>query len=92
MDDLLERSGLRSRKIEGSYVSSLQDGYHCILQRCELELHELSQETALGSPVEAWVEGTPGRDAGIFPRASSLEGRYPGLFGGNGAPVVCPPV
>ncbi len=81
-----------SRKIEGSYVSSLQDGYHCILQRCELELHELSQEMALGSPVEAWVEEHLEEMLAFFHRASSLEGRYPGLFGGNGAPVVCPPV
>lgn len=52
MDDLLERSGLRSQKIAGNYCSEARDGYRCILQPCELELHELSQET----PIEMWVE------------------------------------
>lgn len=52
MDNLLERSGLRARIIEGHYSSTAQDGYRRILQPCELELHELSQET----PIEAWVE------------------------------------
>ncbi|MGB8345375.1 MAG: type I-D CRISPR-associated helicase Cas3' [Ktedonobacteraceae bacterium] len=52
MDDLLDRSGLRTRTIEGKYSSTAQEGYRRILQPCELELHELSQET----PIEAWVE------------------------------------
>lgn len=52
MDSLLERSGLRVRTISGSYSSQEQLGYRRILQSCELELHELSQET----PIESWVE------------------------------------
>jgi CRISPR-associated endonuclease/helicase Cas3 len=53
MDDLLQHSGLIVRTIEGAYSSTEQKGYRRILQPCELELHELSQET----PIEAWVEG-----------------------------------
>ena len=53
MDALLERSGLRTRKIQGTYSSIAQEGYRRILQPCELELHELSLET----PIEAWVNG-----------------------------------
>ena len=52
MNKLLERGGLRYRKIEGSYCSSEQPGYYRILQPCELELHEISQET----PTETWIE------------------------------------
>src|SRR5436309_4948980 len=52
MNGLLERGGLRYRRIEGSYCSSAQAGYHCILQPCELNLHEISQDM----PTEAWVE------------------------------------
>ena len=52
MNDLLERGGLRYKKIEGSYLSTEQPGYHQILQPCELELHEVSQET----PTECWIE------------------------------------
>ncbi|HVB71916.1 MAG TPA: type I-D CRISPR-associated helicase Cas3' [Ktedonobacteraceae bacterium] len=56
MDDLLERSGLHTKKIAGNYISLPQDNYHCILQGCELELHELSQDMSQGSPMETWVE------------------------------------
>ncbi len=56
MDDLLNRSGLRTKKIEGSYVSEPLDGYYNILQGCELELYKSSQENSQGSPMEAWVE------------------------------------
>src|SRR5438270_10071139 len=52
MNGLLERGGLRYRRIEGSYCSSAQAGYHCILQPCELNLHEISQDM----PTETWVE------------------------------------
>ncbi len=52
MDTLLERSGLHTRTIKGKYSSTEQEDYRCILQPCELELHELSLET----PIEAWVE------------------------------------
>src|SRR6266581_8737713 len=51
MNDLLERGGLRYKKIEGKYLSTEQPGYHRILQPCELELHEVSQE----APTEMWV-------------------------------------
>jgi CRISPR-associated endonuclease/helicase Cas3 len=52
MNDLLERGGLRYKKIEGKYLSTEQQGYHRILQPCELELHEVSQE----APSETWIE------------------------------------
>ncbi len=52
MNGLLERGGLRYRRIEGSYCSSAQQGYHCILQPCDLELHEIGQDTT----TEMWVE------------------------------------
>lgn len=54
LDGLVERGGLRSKKIEGHYRSSKQgDEYRRILQPCEIELHEISQET----PTEVWVKG-----------------------------------
>src|SRR6266568_3115114 len=52
MNDLLERGGLRYKKIEGSYSSSERPNYRRILQTCALELHEISQEC----PTEAWIE------------------------------------
>src|SRR6266699_2614393 len=52
MNGLLERGGLRYRRIEGSYCSSAQPGYHHILQPCELDLHEVSQE----AHTEIWIE------------------------------------
>jgi CRISPR-associated endonuclease/helicase Cas3 len=52
MNDLLARGGLRYKKIEGSYRSTEQSGYRRILQPCELELHEVSQEAS----IERWVE------------------------------------
>lgn len=51
LNTLLERSGLRHKKIEGHYRSSALDGYHRILQGCELELHEVSQDLT----TEQWV-------------------------------------
>ncbi|MDQ6662669.1 MAG: type I-D CRISPR-associated helicase Cas3', partial [Chloroflexota bacterium] len=52
MDNLLERGGLRYRRIEGSYRSSEHPDFRCILQACTLELHEVSSE----APVERWIE------------------------------------
>ncbi|MDQ2905727.1 MAG: type I-D CRISPR-associated helicase Cas3' [Chloroflexota bacterium] len=52
LHNLLDRGGIRYQRIEGSYTSSQQDGYRCILQPCELQLHETSQE----APTERWVE------------------------------------
>jgi len=52
MNGLLERGGLRYRRIEGSYRSSQQDGYHCILQPCDLQLHEIGQDMT----TEQWIE------------------------------------
>jgi CRISPR-associated endonuclease/helicase Cas3 len=49
---LLDRSGLRYAKITGDYCSTSQPGYRCILQPCELELHEISQDAS----TEQWVE------------------------------------
>jgi CRISPR-associated endonuclease/helicase Cas3 len=51
-DKLLERGGLRYKRIKGSYRSSEQDGYRRILQPCELELHEIGQERR----TEQWIE------------------------------------
>ncbi len=51
-DKLLERGGLRYRRIKGSYRSSEQEGYRRILQPCELELHEIGQERR----TEQWIE------------------------------------
>lgn len=48
---LLDRSGLRYRKIEGQYLSTPQDSYRRILQGCALTLHEVSQEQT----TEQWV-------------------------------------
>src|SRR2546423_2617680 len=52
MNDLLERGGLRYKKIEGNYRSTEQPGYHCILQKCELKLHDIQQDV----PTETWIE------------------------------------
>lgn len=51
-DNLLERGGLRYKRVKGSYRSSEQNGYRRILQPCELELHEVSQECR----TEQWIE------------------------------------
>jgi len=51
-DALLERGGLRYKRIQGSYRSSEQDGYRRILQPCEMELHEINQEQR----TEQWIE------------------------------------
>jgi len=51
-DKLLERGGLRYKRVKGSYRSSKQDGYRRILQPCELELHEIGQERR----TEQWIE------------------------------------
>lgn len=48
----LEQGGLRTRQIMGCYRSSAGEGYRCILQTCDLALHEISQEL----PTELWVE------------------------------------
>lgn len=52
MNGLLERGGLRYKRIEGSYLSHEQKGYRCILQPCDLYLHEVSKDTT----TEAWIE------------------------------------
>src|SRR6266436_1725150 len=51
-DALLDRGGLRYKRILGSYRSSEQKGYWRILQRCELELHEIGQDRR----TEQWIE------------------------------------
>jgi CRISPR-associated endonuclease/helicase Cas3 len=51
-DSLLDRGGLRYKRVKGNYRSSKQDGYRRILQPCELELHEISQERR----TEQWIE------------------------------------
>lgn len=52
LSQFLERGGLRVKSMSGSYRSSAQKDYRCILQPCELGLHEISQER----PTEVWVE------------------------------------
>lgn len=49
---LLERGGLRYKQIEGNYRSSASTGYRCILQPCDLEMHEIDQE----HPTEQWIK------------------------------------
>ncbi len=53
MNGLLERGGLRYKRIEGSYSSELRQRYHCILRSCDLHLHETGQE---GMTTERWIE------------------------------------
>lgn len=50
-DSLLQRGGIRTRRIHGSYRSSAHEDYRCILQPCDLELHEIGQELR----TEQWV-------------------------------------
>ena len=52
LSNLLTRGGVRYKVIEGSYASSKRDDYRCILQPCDLQLHEVSQDV----PTEAWVK------------------------------------
>ena len=53
-DDLLARSGLRTKKIEGQYSTAGQEETHrCILQECDVELHEIGQDA--NATTETWV-------------------------------------
>lgn len=53
LSTLLDRGGLRYKQIKGTYRSSQQgDDYRCILQPCDLEIHEVSQEHS----TEQWVK------------------------------------
>jgi len=67
MNGLLERGGLRSRRIEGNYLASARDGYRCILQKCDLQLHDIGQDMT----TEQWVEEHLEEIDGFFKR-------YPG--------------
>ena len=49
---MLERGGVRYKVIHGSYASMPRKDYRCILQPCDLNLHETSQETS----TETWVQ------------------------------------
>lgn len=51
-DGLLERGGLRYKRIQGNYRSSAATDYRRILHLCDLKLHEISQEQR----TEQWVE------------------------------------
>ena len=51
-DTLLERGGVRYKRIPGTYTSSAREDYRRILQPCELELHEITQEQR----TEQWIE------------------------------------
>src|SRR5258707_11231700 len=51
LTNLLERGGVRYKIVRGNYLSTPQKDYRCILQPCELNLHEISQE----APTETWV-------------------------------------
>ena len=53
---LLERGGIRHKVITGSYSSSPQSNYRCILQPCDLYLHEMSQDASTESWVREHVE------------------------------------
>ena len=50
-DSLLQRGGIRTRRIHGSYRSTAHEDYYRILQPCNLELHEIGQELR----TEQWV-------------------------------------
>ena len=50
-DTLLERGGVRYKRISGTYSSTEQDDYRRILQPCDLELHEITQEQR----TEQWI-------------------------------------
>lgn len=52
MNGLLEQGGLRYKKIEGSYASESREGFRCILQPCDIHLHEVGQDMS----TEAWIE------------------------------------
>ena len=52
MNKLLDRGGLRFKRIEGNYRSTPQDGFRSILQPCDLQLHEVSQDMT----TEQWIE------------------------------------
>jgi len=56
MDGLLDRGDMHYRKITGHYRSTEHPGYHCILQPCELELHEISQDISTETWIEAHLE------------------------------------
>ncbi|GCE09289.1 type I-D CRISPR-associated helicase Cas3' [Dictyobacter aurantiacus] len=52
---LLQRGGIRYQSIQGTYRSSPQgEDYRCILQACDLEFHEVSQEREHST--EQWIE------------------------------------
>ncbi len=51
---LFQRAGLQYRLITGKYRSSASADYHCILQPCDLELHEVGQERERSTA--QWVE------------------------------------
>jgi len=51
LNTLLPRGGLRVRPVQGSYSSTPQQNYRCILQPCKLELDEVSPEQS----IELWV-------------------------------------
>ena len=48
---LLDRGNIRYKVISGTYASEKRENYRCILQPCELHLHEISQQ----APTETWV-------------------------------------
>lgn len=52
LDGLLQRGGLRYRRIEGTYESTEQPGYRCILQGCELNMHSIAEDAS----TETWIE------------------------------------
>ncbi|HEU5382947.1 MAG TPA: type I-D CRISPR-associated helicase Cas3' [Ktedonobacteraceae bacterium] len=49
---MLDRGGIRYKVIQGSYTSSAREQYRCILQPCNLHLHEVNQDT----PTETWIK------------------------------------
>ena len=66
MNKLLDRGGLRFKRIEGNYRSTPQDGFRCILQPCDLQLHEVSQDMT----TEQWIEEHLEEFHGFFKRNS----------------------
>jgi CRISPR-associated endonuclease/helicase Cas3 len=51
LTDVMDRAGIRYRIIEGTYRSTPLTDYRCILQACDLHVHEVNRDAS----VEVWV-------------------------------------
>ena len=69
-DTLLVQGGLRAHRVQGTYSSTSQPNYRCILQTCELELHEVSPEES----IELWVEAHLDEISEVFDKHKGSKG------------------